>query len=197
MDPEIKIVKTTLLIKNLSKYSSEYKYNRVSPSCFEIPVPLYNELLAKIGSEARIDRYLNKILNKFRIICYSGQLEKFDGAKLKYQDKNQDFERADFKPFSGDWIELRILSAMHGMTMTRFFVMLLALDLGDFGEAMEFAMRGVDPTMLLRNPIKYTQTLHRTKGKLTKFIRFGVQIHDFFEIDSCDDRRTASNEIFS
>ena len=183
MNQEIKLIKSTLLLDNKSKVNIDYRRERVSPSSFDIPKILYAALLNKIGSEARIDTYLKKLLDRFRILCYSGKVERFEGIKLKYQEKDQEFERADFRPFSGDWIELRILASMHGMTMTRFFVTLLSLDLEGFEEPMAVFLRGVDPTDLLRHPIAYTQTLYKTRANLRKYIRFGNRIHEFFEIE--------------
>ncbi|MCE9500125.1 MAG: DUF1564 domain-containing protein [Leptospira sp.] len=197
MNPDIKIVKTTFLIDNKFNYSIDYSSERASSSCFEITAELYDSLLGRIGTEARIDGYLHYILNKYRILCYSGKIEKFEGVKLKYQDQNQDFKRADFRPFAGDWAELRILASMHGMTMTRFFVMLLGFDMGKLGEDMAAVMRGVDPTELLRHPIAYTQTLRRNQSKLTKFVRFGTNMYEFFEIESLWQRTRIPSSYFN
>ncbi|MCE9500111.1 MAG: DUF1564 domain-containing protein [Leptospira sp.] len=174
-----KIIETTLLIKNQSSYLADYRKFRKTASCFRIPKKLSLNLYPLIGGPARVDEYLHKLLNKYRILCYSGSLVRFDGEKLKYQKKNHEWDRADFRPYAGDWTELRILSSMHGMTMTKFFVMLAELDMETMGAAMENALEGVDPALLLNRPIQYKQFLFKNKGYVKKNILFGKKVHRF------------------
>ena len=180
MKGKLAMNESILIIKNKSKIVSEIRIAQNTASSFNIPLRLVPALLGKIRIPARIDEYLYALLNKYRILSYSGSIPGFAGSKLKYQDKGQEWERMDFRPSNEDWVELRILASMHGMTMNKFFVMLLDLDLSEFGEAVEQAMKGVVPTDLLIRPIVYTQRLHKVVGTLTKSARFAAPTHRFF-----------------
>ena len=177
---EMKNIKPfTLIVSNQSHDDINFKEDKMSASNFNISKSLAESLVAKIGKPARVDQYLHFLLDKYRILCYSGSLPKYCGIKLKYQDKANDWERVDFKPFNGDWAELRILASIHGMTMNKFFVVLLLLDLAEYGNAFGKVMEGVVPTDLLTRPIAYNQTLDKISFRLTKYSSFGDAIYQF------------------
>lgn len=179
----------TILIQNTFNHKSGLGDNQRTPSNFNLPPELAEILYRKIGIAARIDQYLNRLLNKYRILCYSSALRKYSGSKLKYQDRSEYWERASFRPFTADWVELRILSSMHGMTMNKFFVMLVEIDLTEFGDKMDNAMNGLDPGTILRRPIVYKQSLCRNNTQtITKQIRFAEPVHKIYLLRVRDPR---------
>ncbi|MCE9500198.1 MAG: DUF1564 domain-containing protein [Leptospira sp.] len=174
-----KSVRHSLIITNKNRQAIKLGDDRMTSSSFTIPRTLVPIIYSKIGRGSRIDKYLHIILNKYRILGYSGSLPRFSGSKLKYQERIKDGKRFDFRPYCADWCELRILASMHGMTMTRFFTVLLKLESSEFGNALDAALRGLKPKNLLNHPISYTQTLWKNSAEIIKYGRFGVPTFEF------------------
>ncbi|MCE9500080.1 MAG: DUF1564 domain-containing protein [Leptospira sp.] len=88
--------------------------------------------------------------------------------------------RRSFRPYDGDWAELKLIASMHGLTATFLFVVLIEMD---FDQAtagkLDAAFEGVDPTELLAHPISFTQTIHKIPGKIKKYSRFWKNFHRF------------------
>lgn len=177
------ILKTTILITNKSVLNVNLKKKTVTASTFNIPERLAGDLFNKAPTSGELRKYLNRLLNRYRLICYSGSFPVFEGVKTKHQEKGQNMERRSFRPSNEDWAELKIIANRHGMTATLFFVILLELDLsGDLATAMDAVMDGVDPTLILQHPISLTQTLYKSKMKMKKSSRFGKSIFEFMQI---------------
>ncbi|MCE9498974.1 MAG: DUF1564 domain-containing protein [Leptospira sp.] len=172
-------VRTNFIITN--KWTNRVNYNvlKNTSSTLNIPQRLVPYLEERAGTSNQLRMYLHSLLDKYRFICYSGNLPGHRGVKTKFQDKGQSVQRKDFRPFNGDWAELKIIAAMHNSSATYIFVLLLELDAGESGEVMAKVMKGVVPTDLLEHPIAFTQTLYRNRSILRKYSRFGNSFYYF------------------
>lgn len=177
------ISETTVLVQN--KWTKEVNFRKKmdTSSTLNIPDRLMPFLNEKAGTASQLTWYLRQLLNRYRYICYSGALPSYEGIKTKFQEKGQGMNKRSFRPKNDDWAELKLIAAMHGMTATFFFVILIELDSADdTPDVMRAAMAGVDPTDFLGHPISLTQTLRRFESKVKKTSRFGCNMLQFRQI---------------
>ena len=171
--------RSVLLIRN--QWANEIEGSIISEtaSSFEVPIHLAPVLQEKMEVNEGLRNYLRSLLNKFRLLNYSGELPKFRRLKTKYQDKGEK-EEFSFRPFEADWAELKMLGLAHGVSATFFFVMLLHLDISEAGEDMDEFLKDVDPKELLAYPIELKLVLRRDSVPiLTKHSKFGTDFYVF------------------
>ncbi|TGK33688.1 DUF1564 family protein [Leptospira gomenensis] len=108
--------------------TSRFKQRRIhsSPSDFWIPVELAPLLQSKISKYGSLKKVLHVLLEEKRNRLHSlFRLSKYE--KTLYQSKGLDLMRFSFRPDSADWAELRLAARYYGVSICRFFVMLLSL----------------------------------------------------------------------
>ncbi|MCE9499094.1 MAG: DUF1564 domain-containing protein [Leptospira sp.] len=173
-------IDVTILIQNNWNNKINYRLKTETSSTLNIPEILMPLLEMKARDSSQLTVYLKTLLNRYRCICYSGALPSYDGIKTKFQAKGQNMKLRSFRPNNEDWAELKLIAAMHGMTATFLFVILLEMDsTPGISRRMDKAFDGVDPTALLAHPISFTQTIRKTPATISKYARFGTNLYKF------------------
>ena len=172
--------KTIFSIQNSFGSSVNYLHTTLTPSAFGVPEKFTVALDQKIKESRYIRNYLQFLLNKYRIIAYSGVLPRGNGIKTRYQEKNQNLQYYKFRPRCSDWIELKMLSLAHGVSMTHFFVFLLEMDTTSLGEDILKFYEGIVPTVFLGDkPIRLGIHLNRHRAEKQIRIKFGKSQYIF------------------
>lgn len=105
--------------KNLKKLGS--------PSDLNIPKELVPYLDRRIRSAGSMRLLLNQCVSN-RSVLFLIQKQN-SGERISYQKQRLELQRYPFRPFEDDWIELKRLALLHGVSMCRMFVKLLEMDL--------------------------------------------------------------------
>ena len=172
--------KTVFFIKNSFQAPVDYLHAPLTPSAFGVPEKFASVLDQKIEESRYLGNYLRFLLNKYRIIAYSGSLPKGNGIKTRYQKYNQNLMYFKFRPRSSDWIELRMLALAHGVSMTHFFVFLLEMDTSSLGDDILTFYKETVPTIFLGDkPIRLGIHLLRHKAEKQLRIKFGKSVYIF------------------
>lgn len=103
------------LPKNLKKLGS--------PSDVNIPKELVSYLNKRIQRAGSLRLLLNQCIHQrpFLILVPKQTLRN----KISYQKQKLELQRYSFRPFENDWIELKRLAFLHGVSMCKMFVTLL------------------------------------------------------------------------
>lgn len=114
--------------KNLMALDSQRNLKKLgSPSDLNVPKELVPYLDKRIRSAGSMRLLLNQCIYK-RSVLFLIQKQN-TGEKILYQKQKLELQRYPFRPFEDDWIELRRLAFLHGVSMCRMFVRLLETDL--------------------------------------------------------------------
>ncbi|TGM01044.1 DUF1564 family protein [Leptospira barantonii] len=110
--------------KNLMALDSQRNLKKLgSPSDLNVPKELVPYLDRRIRSAGSMRLLLNQcICNRSVLFLIQKQNA---GEKISYQKQKLELQRYPFRPFEDDWIELRRLAFLHGVSMCRMFVRLL------------------------------------------------------------------------
>ncbi len=173
----------TILIPNSHSTITHYRAISRTTSAFGIPEEFEKILKTKIIQHEGLRNYLFFLLNRYRPILYSGKFPTGNGVKTRYQEEGQNLIYFNFKPFNGDWIELRLVAFSYGVSMTQFFVYLLKLDSSELEKIFAQANGGKVPTTFLKRPIKLVVSLERLRGVKRLRIKFGKQKYEIDESD--------------
>ena len=130
MKIESKLVTTKIIRERQCENNTSFRYHLDTSSSFDIPARLMPYLESKAWTSGQLSWYLHQLLNKYRFVCYSGQLPRYSGVKTRYQGKGQDLQKRSFRPRNADWAELKMIAALHNTSATNIFVVLLELDFG-------------------------------------------------------------------
>ncbi|WP_016761598.1 DUF1564 family protein [Leptospira kirschneri] len=101
--------------KNLKKLGA--------PSDVNIPKELVSYLNKRIQRAGSLRLLLNQCIHQrpFLILVPKQTLRN----KISYQKQKLELQRYSFRPFENDWIELKRLAFLHGVSMCKMFVILL------------------------------------------------------------------------
>ncbi|MCE9499200.1 MAG: DUF1564 domain-containing protein [Leptospira sp.] len=168
----------TLLITNNWKRKIDVKTIKSTSSTIKIPAKLlerYENRIKQFGSQGK---YFSHILNKYRILFHSGSLYCSGNMKNVYQKRGQNLIRVSFRPRNSDWLELRIVSQAHFVSMSAIFVYLIEIDSSDQGELFEKALQGVRPTSLLTRPTQFNQRFNQKSKIYSHSSRFGSSLYE-------------------
>ncbi|MCE9500741.1 MAG: DUF1564 domain-containing protein [Leptospira sp.] len=144
-----------------------------------IPEELYVPFVIRAMSVGGAAKYLRRLLNEYRFINFSGDHPVAERAKILYQAKGLNLKRVSFRPRNEDWIELKLIAQAHGVSATRFFVILLELDFSEFGDAVGDVFRDVDPSIILARPLVFKLSLYKNDGIRVRKFSFGRRIFQF------------------
>ena len=148
---------------NRTFFPSEYSRNL---STLLIPDFLYSRFLEKVTHFGGSHNYLNYLLKHGfnTLIEFHPDLR----IRIEYQAKGQNLQKYNFTPFDEDWLYLKSLAFVQGISMAYLFVLLLIEDLErglDCSEIIEYKNRV--PTN--NREIKFTH--HVTITEFTHFHR--------------------------
>ncbi|TGK33689.1 DUF1564 family protein [Leptospira gomenensis] len=111
-------------------FTPEPKLDRrhLGPSCdLYVPEDLIeqlDEMISRIGSiRVVLHNCLEKNRSHSRILLHSLP------SKISYQERHLKSKRFPFRPFAGDWSELRKISMYHGVSMCKMFATMLESEL--------------------------------------------------------------------
>ncbi|EMO03657.1 PF07600 family protein, partial [Leptospira interrogans serovar Icterohaemorrhagiae str. Verdun HP] len=94
-----------------------------APSDFNIPKELVSHLGKRIQKAGSLRLLLNQCIHKRPfLILVPKQTSR---NKISYQEQKLELQRYSFRPFEDDWIELKRLSFLYGVSMCKMFVKLL------------------------------------------------------------------------
>ncbi len=94
-----------------------------SPADLNIPKGLVPFLNRRIRDAGSLRLLLNQcIYKKWYLLSVPTQTQR---DKIGYQKQKLELKRFPFRPFEDDWIELRRLALLYGVSMCRMFVKLL------------------------------------------------------------------------
>ena len=142
-------------------------------STLNIPLVFMPSLMIKIGNHQTLRNYLHFLLEKFRFLNFSGTLSRSNRPKTEFQEKNQNLLPFSFKPDNEDWLELKLIAQMHNKSMTNFFVILLILDCGEFGDAVGSFFLDEVPTQNSAMPMIFKHRLNKITGIYQKQSSYG------------------------
>ncbi|MCE9501312.1 MAG: DUF1564 family protein [Leptospira sp.] len=145
------------------------KESRRTSSTLNIPERFVPFLLLKRDQFSGLHNYLHFLLNKFRYLNFSGSLPRADKAKTDFQDSGQGIVPFSFRPDNFDWLELKLIAQTHNKSATKFFIILMILDMHNFDQA---AGEGV-PAHDLSNPLTFWHSLHPITGIYQKQSSYG------------------------
>jgi len=123
-----------------------------------IPDFLFSYYQNKRDHHGGLKNLLGFLIRKFN--CMESRLFMEDdiSSTIDYQEKGLFLHREDFRPIENEWIELKLLASSHNLSMCKFFVLLLRLEMAGALDC-EDGYGGVPP-----NPKKITliQTISPT-----------------------------------
>ncbi len=114
----------------------------VETSCtLLIPEEYWLELHLKIQSHGNLKNYFAHLLKKYEIYLKSGIVPYSCRLKTEYQPKGQNLIRKDFEPWKKDWFYMKLYRAAFNFSINKLFVLLLRLDLMNFAEVVDSAVK--------------------------------------------------------
>ncbi len=114
----------------------------VETSCtLLIPEEYWEELYLKIESFGSLKIYFAHLISKYEIYLKSGIVPYSSRLKTEYQEKGQNLIRKDFEPWKKDWFVMKLYRAAFNFSINKLFVLLLRLDLMNFAEVVESALK--------------------------------------------------------
>lgn len=127
-----------------------------SPSDLNVPKELVPYLDRRIRSAGSMRLLLNQcICNRSVLFLIQKQNA---GEKISYQKQKLELQRYPFRPFEDDWVELRRLAFLHGVSMCRMFVRLLETDLYPESKFAENLVLEKLPPEVVTEPKLFEQT---------------------------------------
>ncbi|EKR82313.1 PF07600 family protein [Leptospira interrogans str. UI 08452] len=94
-----------------------------APSDFNIPKELVSHLGKRIQRAGSLRLLLNQCIHKRPFLILVPK--QTSSNKISYQEQKLELQRYSFRPFEDDWIELKRLSFLYGVSMCKMFVKLL------------------------------------------------------------------------
>ncbi|PJZ55522.1 DUF1564 family protein [Leptospira barantonii] len=143
--------------KNLMALDSQRNLKKLgSPSDLNVPKELVPYLDRRIRSAGSMRLLLNQcICNRSVLFLIQKQNA---GEKISYQKQKLELQRYPFRPFEDDWVELRRLAFLHGVSMCRMFVRLLETDLYPESKFAENLVLEKLPPEVVTEPKLFEQT---------------------------------------
>ena len=135
-------MKTKFIFQNIQSAELKDMEEVVGTSCtLLIPEEYWEELHIKIESYASLKNYFAYLLQKYEIYLKSGVVPYSSRLKTEYQEKGQNLIQKSFEPWKKDWFVMKLYRAAFNFSINKLFVLLLRLDLMNFAEVVDSAIK--------------------------------------------------------
>ncbi len=110
------------------KQSLKIKSKRKTVSTLRIPLRLTSTMHKGIKRYKGLEKYLNKLLKRYRFLLYSDYFQPSQNPKTEYQKRGENYVEFKFRPENRDWLELKMWGDALGISATFMFVRLLEIE---------------------------------------------------------------------
>ena len=146
----------------------EWDLKVAGPMSFFVPGGLQDVFWAGVREHrGSVRDYLHTLLGRYRPLFNHGLLPSSEGDRCtrEYQIRGKEKrEKVTFRPFGGDWAEISNVALTHGLSVCRFFSLLLQLEAVGCGseEAQKAIHVGIPTTPYATSTM--SQQFSQTKG---------------------------------
>ena len=156
------------MIAYRNRYQVFGSFNGIHNASSLLLSPEMKILLAKkLSVHKNLRLYLRHLVFNYERFIVNGSLNFPKNGYRIYQDKNQNLEKVSFRPYIEDWLKLKVLAEIAGISVTYLFVYLLVLDDQGWGDVLGDFFGGV--------PTKSRHTLFLYSCKTTDYTNIFIQ----------------------